>query len=63
LLKFEILEKKNGFIKNNIKEINERNAKIRKTTAEIDDMLETLSTQSSQLGEASTTTVVTYLLS
>ena len=63
MLKFEILEKKNGFIKNNIKEINERNAKIRKTTAEIDDMLETLSTQSSQLGEASTTTVVTYLLS
>ena len=59
MLKFEILEKKNGFIKSNIKEINERNVKIRKTTAEIDDMLETLSTQSSQLGEASSTTVVT----
>ena len=37
LLKFEILQKKNEFIKNNIKEINERNAKLKQATTEIEE--------------------------
>jgi Na+-translocating ferredoxin:NAD+ oxidoreductase RnfG subunit len=44
LLKFEILQKKNEFVKNNIKEINDRNTKLQKATVEIDELLETLST-------------------
>ena len=36
LLKFEVIQKKTDFIKNNIKEIQDRNGKVKKATEELD---------------------------